>query len=499
MLFRTNVHFIIAMAAQMAIANAATIKEFNEDFERRLASRAREVFDTLTPEKIASAVPLELTLDETPYVRHDKSRLRRKKSHGKKHNKRNKHKAHNRQLKDKSKEEKSVDDESNASSYTTHIPSQKPSFTPSVSQPKPRPSMKPSASPSLLPSKTPSSRPSLDQSESRDTTNEKQNRSNSKNENKNNPNEMSDSTKIDEVVDDSEWPHSGPIQSATGRILFQFSSNQIYKCSGTVIQDNTTGRSIVLTAAHCAYNDLSKEFASMAIFIPDQDATRGSKSDFNCQNDVYGCWLLSFAVVERGWTEGSFPHNIGYDYAFYVVHDRSSSHRGGYGENITGERISIILVCPSFMDLILTSTKYYYVPYFAQGILDEDVTPLQIDFEYKLKNDFTVALGYSDEKDPSFQYCSNKLGTINGIDEYTNFWLDNCGLHGGASGGPWTVDMDDSGVGTVVSLSSWGYSSSSGVAGPNLRTESGSSAECLLEKAMYAADPGSVGGYIVDC
>ena len=136
---------------------------------------------------------------------------------------------------------------------------------------------------------------------------------------------------------------------------------------------------------------------------------------------------------------------------------------------------------------------------FPEGILDEDVTPMQIDFEHKLKNDFTVALGYSDEKDPSFQYCSNKLDTINGINDYTNFWLGNCGLHGGASGGPWTVDMDDSGVGTMVSWSSWGYSSSSGVAGPDFRTESGSSAECLLEKALFAADPGSVGGYIVDC
>lgn len=122
-----------------------------------------------------------------------------------------------------------------------------------------------------------------------------------------------------------------------------------------------------------------------------------------------------------------------------------------------------------------------------------------IDFDSKLKDDFTVALGYSEESDPSFQYCSNKLSTINGIDDYTNLWIKNCGIHGGASGGPWTINMDDSGVGTIVSLSSWGYSKSFGVAGPVLRTESGSYAECLLRKAKNATDPGRIGGYVVDC
>lgn len=134
----------------------------------------------------------------------------------------------------------------------------------------------------------------------------------------------------------------------------------------------------------------------------------------------------------------------------------------------------------------------------VQGILDQDVTPMQIDFGLKLKDDFTVALGYSDEYDPSFQYCSNKVQTINGIDDYENLWLEQCGMQGGASGGPWTVDMDDSGSGIIVSLSSWGYSSTSGVAGPVLNTESGSFAECLFEMAKTATEP-SLGGYIVDC
>lgn len=251
------------------IVNAATNRnEFTtstQDFERHLASKAHEIFSRLTPEEIASAVPLELTIDgpkasiDTSHAQSETAdHLRGRKNH-----------------KTAKKHKKGMKNKTRSDSET------------------PTRGLK----------------------------------------------EKDDNDKLNEVVDDSDWPYKGPIQSATGRILFKFSSNQIYKCSGTVVQDDTTGRSIVLTAAHCAYNDLSKEFASMAIFIPDQDETRGSKSDFNCHNDLYGCWVLSFAVVERGWTEKSFPYNVGFDYAYYVVHDRSSTHQGGYGENVTGKGI----------------------------------------------------------------------------------------------------------------------------------------------------------------
>ena len=91
------------------------------------------------------------------------------------------------------------------------------------------------------------------------------------------------------------------------------------------------------------------------------------------------------------------------------------------------------------------------------------------------------------------------VSTINGVPWYTNLWLDRCGMTGGASGGPWTVDMDQSGVGTVVSINSWGFTDKLGMAGPQLRTANGSFAECLFQKAKSAADPGWSGGIVVDC
>jgi len=105
-----------------------------------------------------------------------------------------------------------------------------------------------------------------------------------------------------DVVADSNWPYGGGIQSATGRILFEFNGSGTFVCSGTVVKDGEIkGRSIIFTAAHCAYNDSMKKFATKAVFIPDQVETKGSKSDFNCANDKYGCWELSFAVVSKGW------------------------------------------------------------------------------------------------------------------------------------------------------------------------------------------------------
>jgi len=121
-------------------------------------------------------------------------------------------------------------------------------------------------------------------------------------------------------VSDSNWNHGGYIAGAVGRILFKFkeTGDQVFVCSGTVVKDGrdgdtsdtSDGRTIIATAAHCCYSDIYKEFASEAMFIPDQDSTRGDKSDHNCRNDRYGCWATSWAVVSDGWTKDTFPINV---------------------------------------------------------------------------------------------------------------------------------------------------------------------------------------------
>eukprot|EP00986_Skeletonema_menzelii_P010332 scaffold5032_cov144-Skeletonema_menzelii.AAC.4 len=279
-----------------------------------------------------------------------------------------------------------------------------------------------------------------------------------------------------QVISDTNWPHGGNIQYATGKILFEFRGQGDFVCSGTVVMDGSNGsspntrngRSIIQTAAHCVYNDVLKEFATKAMFIPDQVSTTGDRSNSNCDDDKLGCWKLSFGVVSQGWAESQFPENVGYDYAYYVVHDDpDTTHAGGYLRGLT-------------------------------GILDQDVDAIKIDFDYRVK-DFTFALGYSSEHDPNYRYCAMDQSTIYGVSWYENLWLDQCGLGAGASGGPWIADMDENGVGTLFSINSWGFDDKIGMAGPILRTQDGSFAECLFQKALKAKDPGGKGGYVVSC
>jgi len=276
---------------------------------------------------------------------------------------------------------------------------------------------------------------------------------------------------------DGNWKNGGSIQSSTGRILFEFDGfDETFVCSGTVIKDGQrgkrtdldNGRSIIQTAAHCAYSDQLGMFASKAMFIPDQVSTKGGKSDFDCSNDKYGCWSMSFAVVGKGWTESSFPKNVEWDYAYYVVFDDKNTHSRGYKAGLTGQ-------------------------------LDRDVDAVTVDFDADplKKKEFIISIGYSADKDPDLRHCSMENTQINGVVWYDNLWLDDCAMTGGASGGGWISNMDTKGVGTLVGVNSWGFTDKAGMASPNLSTESGSWAECLFKKAQSAGDPGSKGGYIV--
>jgi hypothetical protein len=111
--------------------------------------------------------------------------------------------------------------------------------------------------------------------------------------------------------------------------------------------------------------------------------------------------------------------------------------------------------------------------------------------------DFTHALGYSYSEDPNFMYCAEDMTTQGAA----NWWLSSCGLSGGSSGGPWVQPMDEaSGSGPIMSVNSWGYTDSPGMAGPRLV---GTSAECLFIEARgfdFSAVPGTNGdaGVAVD-
>ncbi len=262
-------------------------------------------------------------------------------------------------------------------------------------------------------------------------------------------------------VTNAPWVDDGDVQTAVGRIYFEMPSNARrtrwagYVCSGTAVQYGTAvpnlekERSIILTAAHCVYDDANKAFARKVLFVPNQDATTGSGTDLNCSNDPLGCWTPMFGVVDVNWTTRTFPDNIPWDYAYYVVSD-SGAHSGS--------------AAPEALDAAVPELP---VKFTAPSVNDGTAG--------KGTPDFTHALGYSYSDDPNFMYCAEDMTT----EGTANWWLPSCGLSGGSSGGPWAQPLSG-GTGPIISVNSWGYTTSPGMAGPKLN---GTSASCVFDRA----------------
>jgi hypothetical protein len=262
-----------------------------------------------------------------------------------------------------------------------------------------------------------------------------------------------------DVVTNAVWTGGGVVKATVGRIFFEMPANSQlkkwngYVCSGTVVSDGAEGQSLILTAAHCVYDDVNKAFARNVLFIPDQAAS-GTKTDTNCSNDLYGCWVPSHGVVDREWTTRTWPANIPWDYAFYVV-PTSGAHKAGTSP----------VSSPS---------------------LEVAVGTMSMSFDATTQGARTHGFGYSYSEDPKFMYCAEGLGR-----DGSSLFLPNCGLSGGASGGPWVQPMGTS-QGPIVSVNSYGYSTKPGMGGPLLH---GTSAQCVYataENSTTSRDRGTV-------
>jgi hypothetical protein len=265
----------------------------------------------------------------------------------------------------------------------------------------------------------------------------------------------------DSIINE-EWTGGGPVQAAAGRIYFELPDNAkrkgrwvAYVCSGTAVTDDTTNdRSLILTASHCVYDDSNQAFARNVLFIPDQAGTSGNGTDLNCSNDPIGCWTPSFGVVDTDWTTSVFPANIAWDYGFYVV-----GNEGAHSPGINAADDSLEAAAGT-LDIEFSNSPYF-----------DDGTP----GAGPGSPDFTHALGYSYNFDPNFMFCADDMTTEGAV----NWWLPNCGLSGGSSGGPWIQPLTN-GDGSIISVNSWGYIGSLGMAGPKLF---GTSAECVFDTA----------------
>lgn len=256
------------------------------------------------------------------------------------------------------------------------------------------------------------------------------------------------SLQLDEIEGEGgSTPYNGDAKDATGKLYFeQFDEDEDewfqYYCSASAIHDNKTGRSLILTAAHCIFDSFNEMFHRNPLFIPNEKAN--SDHDLNCSDDPCGCWVPTGGVVHEEWkSAGSFPANQEYDIGFYIVEDSPLTHEGNKCHDST--------------------------------TLDVAVDELFLDIKSPVtEGDTVTAIGYHTNNDSfGMESCTGALEKVT-LDGKDSLLVPDCGLASGASGGPWIHDDK------VVGVNSWGYKEKEGMGGPILQA---SPTRCLVNKA----------------
>ena len=251
-------------------------------------------------------------------------------------------------------------------------------------------------------------------------------------------------------VTGASWTKGGAILKGSGKVYFVMGSSA-YVCSGSVANDSRSGKSLVLTAGHCAYDEVAERFATNWLFIPEYDT---APTLSNCQNTAYGCWTAEALVVHRGYaTAGGFNTQATvHDFAFAVV--------GNGGKSGTAQLDATVGSFPITFSGVSAGQKLYAFGYPAAG-------------KYK-GNDLV--------------YCAGAIITDQYNDDLT--WGMPCGMTGGSSGGPWLSSFSEAtGSGTLSSLNSYGYSGIKNMYGPKFNSNT---------QAVYNAANGATGNTIVN-
>ncbi|HSO70262.1 MAG TPA: hypothetical protein VLQ67_11565 [Arachnia sp.] len=229
------------------------------------------------------------------------------------------------------------------------------------------------------------------------------------------------------------WPGGGLVQKTTGKVLFAM-GRYYYVCSASVIEDGDRTRSIVVTAAHCVFDNQKGEFATNWLFIPDYDsnAVALTTSGSFCAATTYGCWTATSLVAHEGFTsQRKFNTQATlHDFAFAVV------GLGGNGRALAqlDKTVGAQKIAFDAVAIGADTSLFGYpaaAPYagkeliYSQGPLGTD--PLNNDQTYRVASDMT----------------------------------------GGSSGGPWYAPFNEGrGSGTTMSVNSYGYSGIIAMHGP---------------------------------
>lgn len=211
----------------------------------------------------------------------------------------------------------------------------------------------------------------------------------------------------------SHWTAGGAILARSGRIFFSVGSDD-FSCSGSVIDDGgDAAYSLVITAAHCAYDREADAFVSDWIYVPAWD---GNPDTAGCADTAYGCWYARELVVHAGWvTSPTFPGALRHDYAIAVLGPGGTS----------GTQLDA-----------LGAYALRTAPVSAGDAVDAFGYPAETPYD---GGDLT--------------HCAGPLVAEPSIPS----WGLTCDMTGGASGGPWIRGSSDPAQpgGEVVSVSSF--------------------------------------------
>jgi hypothetical protein len=243
----------------------------------------------------------------------------------------------------------------------------------------------------------------------------------------------------------SSWNGGGEVTDTTGKVLFAM-GGFYYVCSASVATESVNGRSVVVSAGHCVFDETNAQFATNWMFIPDYDAAPApidTQGNF-CAQTEWGCWTATSLVVHEGYaTAGGFNDQaVRHDWGFAVM------GLGGHGNTHLDSTVGSQPV--SFAS-VSTGTTVSAFGYPAAG-------------KY-VGNDLI--------------YCQGPVGT-DALTANTTYKVT-CNMTGGSSGGPWFAPFDDtSGTGTQMSVNSYGYTGDRSMYGPMFNTDTQSTWNAAL-------------------
>ena len=155
-------------------------------------------------------------------------------------------------------------------------------------------------------------------------------------------------------VTGASWTKGGVVVQRTGKVVFTMGGTD-YVCSASAVNDSRSTHSLVLTAGHCAYDEVAEAFATNWTYIPSFDTA----PTYTCANSTYGCWTAVGLVVHSGYANaGSFNTQA-------TTHDFAIAIVASGGKNNT--QLDALGSYPIAYPAISTGDKVYAFGYPAAG------------------------------------------------------------------------------------------------------------------------------------